>query len=50
MSRILVVLLSLYEGSTIAQLVTETTGLLPDHEVEFLVADVLDKALSGLMR
>lgn len=30
---------SLHEGSTIAELVTETTELLPDHEVEFLVAD-----------
>jgi hypothetical protein len=39
MSRILVVLPSLHEGSTIAELVTETTGLLPDHDVEFLVAD-----------
>jgi hypothetical protein len=39
MSRILVVLPSLYEGSTIAGLVSETTGLLPDHEVEFLVVD-----------
>ena len=39
MSRILVVLPSLYEGSTIAELVSETTGLLPDHEVEFLVVD-----------
>ena len=39
MSRILVVFPSLHEGSTIAELVSETTGLLPDHEVEFLVAD-----------
>ena len=39
MSRILVVLPSLQEGATIAELVTETTGHLPEHEVEFLVAD-----------
>ena len=35
----MVVLPSLHEGSTIAELVTETTGLLPEHDVSFLVAD-----------
>jgi hypothetical protein len=38
-SRILVVLPSLQEGATISELVTETTGQLPDHEIAFLVAD-----------
>jgi len=38
-SRILVVLPSLHEGVTITELVAETTGQLPDHEIAFLVAD-----------
>ncbi len=50
-SRILVVLPSLHEGATIAELVTETTGQLPDHEIAFLVADDsqgADQALNTL--
>ena len=33
------VLPSLHEGSTIAELVAETTGHLPEHELSFLIAD-----------
>ena len=38
-SRILVALPSLHEGATITDLVAETTGNLPEHELSFLIAD-----------
>ena len=47
------VLPSLHEGSTIAELVTEITDQLPEHEVTFLVADDsqgTDLALNNLVQ
>jgi len=50
-SRILVVLPSLHEGATVAELVTEIIGKLPDHDIAFLIADDAqgaDQALNSL--